>query len=159
MSGSREEEDLAREREERERRFSVQKKVDTEWKRKVQREKERLASGAGPEAPAPPTPGKAGQAAPARPEGPARPALPEAPPDMAFLSIVQQLADQAALFLGLVPGYPEKNCEQALASVEMLRALQEKTKGNLNVQEAKVLTGVVYELQMRYVETCGGGRA
>ena len=160
MSDSRQEEEMAREREERERRFSVQKKVDTEWKRKVQREKEKLTSGA-PAAPASPPP--EGGPAPGPPRSPAgkpqppEPAAKQATTDMGFMAVVQQLADQAALFLGLVPGYAEKNCEQALAAIEMLRSLQEKTKGNLSAQESKALTGVVYELQMRYVETCGAG--
>lgn len=147
------------ERLERERRLSVHKNVDSEWKRKVQREKERLSTGTAPAAPpeetAPPP-----KAAPKTAPPPARDrpkAVPHAATDMAFLAVVQQLADQAALFMGLVPGYAERNCEQALAAIEMLRALQEKTKGNLNAQESKALTQVVYELQMRYVESCGGG--
>ena len=160
MSDSRQEEEMAREREERERRFSVQKKVDTEWKRKVQREKEKLTSGAPAAAPPPdgvPAP-TAPRPAAGRPQPP-EPAARQAATDMGFMAVVQQLADQAALFLGLVPGYAEKNCEQALAAIEMLRSLQAKTQGNLSAQESKALSGVVYELQMRYVEACGGGGA
>lgn len=140
-------------------RFQFEKKVDTEWKRKMQLEKERLAKGLSPEAPA-----AKPAAPPAKGEAPAPPPQPAAggkaqPMDMAFVAILQQLADQAALFMGLVPGYGEKNCEQALAAIEMLRALQEKTQGNLVAEESKALTGILYELQMRYVQSCGGGGA
>ncbi len=152
--------DPQREQEEAEKRkFAFQKKVDMDWKRKVQREKERLASGFPSEEPAPkpasaPPPPTPAKEAPQDPKG-----KPGNATDMGFLAVLQQLADQAALFMGLVPGYPERNCEQALATIEMLRALQEKTKGNLSAQETKALTGIVYELQMRYVQACGGGAA
>ncbi len=147
--------------EELKKRFEVQKKVDTDWKRKVELEKRKLAAQAADVKPAPPAPpSQKEKGAPAAP-----PAGPEPSPatkrgmDMGFVSLVQQLADQAALFLGLVPGYPEKHCDQALAAIEMLRALQEKTQGNLSAEESKALTGVLYELQMRYVQACGGGAA
>ncbi len=133
---------------------AFQKKVDLDWKRKIQLEKERLAAPAAgePSGTAPPKTEKTEKAPPTEPAS-------RAATNMGFLALVQQMADQSALFMGLVPGYPERNCEQALASIEMLRALQEKTKGNLSAQESKALTGIVYELQMRYVETCGGGPA
>ena len=133
---------------------AFQKKVDLDWKRKIQLEKERLAAPAAgePSGTAPPKTEKTEKAPPPEPAS-------RAATNMGFLALVQQMADQSALFMGLVPGYPERNCEQALASIEMLRALQEKTKGNLSAQESKALTGIVYELQMRYVETCGGGPA
>ena len=142
-------EEQARE-EEAKRRFQFQKKVDSDWKRKVQLEKQRLAGQAAPQAPPPPKTAKKAE--------------PEKPPasrgvDMGFLALVQQLADQAALFLGLVPGYAERNCEQALAAIEMLRSLNEKTRGNLGAEESKALESVLYELQMRYVQSCGGGAA
>lgn len=147
-------------------RFQFQKKVDTDWKRKVEMEKRKFAGdpaakGAAPTPPPPPA--KPASAKPAAPEAPPAPEEPKPSArrgvDMAFMAVLQQLADQAALFMGLVPGYPERNCEQSLATIEMLRALQDKTKGNLSTEESKALTGVVYELQMRYVQTCGGGKA
>ena len=138
--------------EEPDRKFEVKKKVDSDWKRKVQMEKEKLSA-----------------ASPTRPESPKAPAGKGEPPkeekpkakgmDMGFVALVQQLSDQAALFLGLVPGYPERHCDQALAAIEMLKALEGKTRGNLSDEESKALTGVLYELQMRYVQTCGGGAA
>ena len=143
------------------------KKVDSDWKRKVKLEKEKLAAGKAEAPAAPPATSHGHPAATQPPASPPpepepehgledRPAVP-AGVDMGFLALVQQLAEQAALFMGLIPGYPERNCEQALAMVEMLRALQTKTKGNLSPDESKALTGVVYELQMRYVQSCGGG--
>ena len=140
--------------EELKKRFAVQKKVDTDWKRKVELEKRKLAAQAAPEGPASPPPSAGAPAAP--PPGAAPPPAKQGM-DMGFLSLVQQLADQAALFLGLVPGYPERHCDQAQAAIEMLRALQEKTQGNLSAEESKALTSVLYELRMRYVQACGGG--
>ena len=136
--------------EEGDRKFEVKKKVDSDWKRKVQMEKEKLAAQAGG-ASAKPEPPKA---SPAKPEAPGK----GKPMDMGFVALVQQLADQAAVMLGLVPGY-EKNCEQAAMAIEMLRSLEAKTKGNLGAEEAKALSTVLYELQMRYVQSCGGGAA
>ena len=133
------------------RKFEVKKKVDSDWKRKVQMEKEKLAAQVA---------GATPKAEPAKPSSPKAEAPKEkpAPMSMGVVALVQQLADQAALCLGLVPGY-ERNCEQAAMAIEMLRALQEKTKGNLSAEEAKALSTVVYELQMRYVQACGSGGA
>ena len=131
----------------------LQKKVDTDWKRKIQKEKERLDAGSAAEAPAAGARPAAGKPAAAQPPPADRKA---AASSMAFLALVQQLADQAALLMGLYPEQPERHCEQAAAVIEMIRVLQEKTKGNLSPQESKALTGLVYELQMRYVEACGG---
>ena len=129
----------------------VQKKVDTDWKRKIQKEKEKLDAGAPAAAHA--APGKA-----AAPQATAKSPADRkaAASSMAFLALVQQLADQAALLMGLYPEQPERHCEQAAAVIEMIRVLQEKTQGNLSSQESKALTGLVYELQLRYVEACGG---
>ena len=134
----------------------VQKKVDTDWKRKIQKEKEKLDAAA----PA------ASHSAPGKPAAPEASGAPKPPVDrkaaassMAFLALVQQLADQAALLMGLYPEQPERHCEQAGAVIEMIRVLQEKTQGNLSAQESKALTGLVYELQLRYVEACGAGGA
>ena len=134
--------------EEPEKKLEFRKKVDSDWKRKVQLEKEKFSAGAPP-----------------KPEPPKAPAA-QTPPslskpgamDMGFVALVQQLADQAAVFLGLVPGY-ERNCEQAAMAIEMLRALQKKTEGNLSAEEGKALSTVVYELQMRYVQSCGSPEA
>ena len=149
-------------------RVAFQKKVDTDWKRKIQKEKERLEAGLGAEPPPgaskPPTPpaaaGKPGVTAPSPPSPKGgEDARRAAATSMAFLALVQQLADQAALLMGLYPEQPERHCEQAGAVIEMIRVLQEKTRGNLSPQESKALSGLVYELQMRYVEACGGGGA
>ena len=140
-------------------RIAFQKKVDTDWKRKIQKEKEKLDAGG----PAPEATAGAKPAAPAA----GKPAAAQPPPvdrkaaasSMAFLALVQQLADQAALLMGLYPEQPERHCEQAGAVIEMIRVLQEKTKGNLSPQETKALSGLIYELQLRYVEACGAGGA
>ncbi len=47
----------------------------------------------------------------------------------------------------------EKNLQAAQATIDMLDMLEAKTKGNLDEAEAKLLTHVLSELKMNYVET------
>ena len=46
----------------------------------------------------------------------------------------------------------EKNLDQAKFSIDILELLQEKTKGNLNEEEAKYLENVLFELRMNFLE-------
>jgi len=47
----------------------------------------------------------------------------------------------------------EKNLQAAQATIDMLDMLEAKTKGNLEEGESKILTHVLSELKMNYVET------
>ena len=143
----------------------LRKKVDEDWKRRIQKEKDRLLTGGGAEVAAlppsakPSAPGTSTAAVPPPPAAKAEDPRRAQASSMAFLALVQQLADQAALLMGLYPEQPERHCEQAGAVIEMIRVLQEKTQGNLSAQESKALGGLIYELQLRYVEACGSGAA
>ena len=50
---------------------------------------------------------------------------------------------------------PHKNLPAAKQTIDILDLLNEKTKGNLNENESKLIQGVLYELKMRYVKEKG----
>jgi hypothetical protein len=87
-------------------------------------------------------------------------------PQVTFTSLVMSLATTAAVHFGdLVdpatgqPGGP--NVEGARQMIEILGILQDKTKGNLDSDEAAILERVLYELRIRFVEAqreAGGSR-
>ena len=73
-----------------------------------------------------------------------------------FIEFVVMHAQNAALFLGQIPnprtGEPEVNLDLARMFVDQLAMIQEKTRGNLTSEEAKVLSNALSNLQMAYVE-------
>jgi hypothetical protein len=46
----------------------------------------------------------------------------------------------------------ERNLEQARQSIDLLTMLRDKTTGNLSPQESSVLSGMISELQMNFVD-------
>jgi hypothetical protein len=82
-----------------------------------------------------------------------------------FIEFVMMHAQNAALFLGQIPnpktGEGEVNLDLARMFIDQLAMIQEKTRGNLTNEEAKVLSNALSNLQMAYVEvarTQPGGR-
>ncbi|MFQ5431364.1 MAG: DUF1844 domain-containing protein [Nitrospinota bacterium] len=77
-------------------------------------------------------------------------------PQITFSTFVLSLSSSAAMSLGgyqdPVSGHVPKNLELAKQSIDILGILAEKTKGNLNDDEQKLLDSSLYELRMRYVE-------
>jgi hypothetical protein len=77
-------------------------------------------------------------------------------PPVDFGSFVTSLGLQAMIFLGEIPNPMTNKTEQNLAQagflIDTLLMLKEKTQGNLSPEEAKMLEGFVYELQIRFVE-------
>ena len=73
-----------------------------------------------------------------------------------FIEFVLMHAQNAALFLGQIPnpktGAPEVNLDLARMFIDQLEMVQEKTRGNLTTEEAKVLSNALSNLQMAYVE-------
>jgi len=73
-----------------------------------------------------------------------------------FIEFVVMHAQNAALFLGQIPnprsGEPEVNLDLAKMFIDQLAMIQEKTRGNLTSEEAKVLSNALSNLQMAYVE-------
>jgi hypothetical protein len=73
-----------------------------------------------------------------------------------FIEFVLMQAQHAALLLGQIPhpqtGKPEVNLEFAKLLIDQLAMIQEKTKGNLNKDEAQILANTLSSLQLAYVE-------
>lgn len=76
-----------------------------------------------------------------------------------FIEFVMMQAQQAALFLGRIPnpqtGQPQVNLEYARLFIDQLEMIREKTRGNLSSEESEVLTGVLADLQLAYVQASG----
>ncbi len=77
-------------------------------------------------------------------------------PELDFFNYIASLGFQAMIFLGEVPNpitnQTDKNLKQAKFLIDTLSLLREKTEGNLSKEEAELLNGSIYELQLRYVE-------
>ncbi len=75
-------------------------------------------------------------------------------PDFKFF--ITTLAIQAAICLGImnnpVTNQKEENLTQAKFIIDTLDMLKEKTKGNLNQEEAEVLENMLYDLRMQFLE-------
>ena len=90
----------------------------------------------------------------------------ETGPQVTFSSLVMSLATTAAVHFGDLADPAtgqsgEPNIEGARQMIEILGILQEKTKGNLDPDEATILERVLYELRMLFVEVqrnAGGSR-
>jgi len=82
------------------------------------------------------------------------------PPEPDFSFFVTTLALQASISLGQVPD-PGTNkviedLLQAKFLIDTLSVLKDKTKGNLNENETKLLDNVLYELRMVYISKSKG---
>lgn len=73
-----------------------------------------------------------------------------------FMGLVYSLTQSAFISLGKLPdpvtGAIERNLPQASQTIDMLAALEEKTKGNLDEEEAKFLTHTISDLRLNYVD-------
>ena len=83
--------------------------------------------------------------------------------DLSFTAFVVSLASSAAIHFGDLPdpmtGEPaEVNLEGAAQMIEILALMEEKTRGNLTIEERQVLEQVLYELRLRFVDASGGGK-
>jgi len=83
--------------------------------------------------------------------------------DLSFTAFVVSLASSAAIHFGDLPDpmsgeRAELNLEGAGQMIEILALLEEKTRGNLTIEERQVLEQVLYELRLRFVEASGGGK-
>lgn len=78
--------------------------------------------------------------------------------DLDFINLVTLVASTAAAELGdKKPGKPDLklNLPRARQFINMLKTLQQRTDGRLNVMEQKVLDAVLSDLQTRYVKAAG----
>jgi hypothetical protein len=77
-----------------------------------------------------------------------------------FVEFVMMQAQNASLFLGLIPnpgsGQPEVNLELARMFIDQLVMIQGKTRGSLNTEETGVLRNALTNLQMAFYEVAQG---
>ncbi|MEZ4871945.1 MAG: DUF1844 domain-containing protein [Bdellovibrionales bacterium] len=75
--------------------------------------------------------------------------------EASFSTLVISIGSTAVMSLGLAPnphtGKTEKDMSVAKFNIDLLLTLQEKTKGNLVDDEAKLLDHVINDLQMKFV--------
>ncbi len=74
-----------------------------------------------------------------------------------FTAFVVSLANTALFQLGLIkiPGGEEvkKDLQAARQTIDLVALLEEKTKGNLTDQEARILKETLFQLRMAFVES------
>jgi len=113
------------------------KKVDEDWKKRAEAEKERIAQD----------------------EDDAEQSASSMPPQPDFAGLVSSYATQALVGMGQFP-HPatdkrEVHLELAKYAIDTLQMLQEKTKGNLTDDEKKYLDAVLYDLRLRFLDAAG----
>jgi hypothetical protein len=76
-------------------------------------------------------------------------------PPVDFGTFVLSLGSSAIMHLGEFQhpdsGKVEKDLAMAKHTIDILSMLEEKTKGNLNPQEAQLLESLLYDLRLRFV--------
>lgn len=81
-------------------------------------------------------------------------------PDPAFIGLLNMLAIEAELALGLIAGQgeeaPEVNLDAARQLIDTLAMLKNKTRGNLNAQEDNLLDEILTYLRMQFVQVSRG---
>jgi hypothetical protein len=83
-------------------------------------------------------------------------------PPIGFGTLVLSLSASALVHLGVAPSpeaageeagpAPAPNLVLAQQTIDILEMLQEKTRGNLDPDEARLLESVLHDLRMRFVE-------
>ena len=77
-------------------------------------------------------------------------------PPMDFTTFCLSLASSAMIHLGQAPspetGKTDQSLPLAKQTIDILVLLEEKTRGNLSPEESKLLSTLLYDLRMRYVQ-------
>ena len=109
----------------------IKKKVDEEWKSKVQNEKSQVQDCVEGKEDTSPT------------------------GELTFNNFIEGLAARALIHMGLLSNPVTKKQEidilQAKQTIDILQLLQDKTVGNLSQQEAEQLEGILHELRLGFV--------
>lgn len=76
--------------------------------------------------------------------------------EASFSTLVISLGSSAVMAMGLAPNpqteKTEKNLEMAQFNIDLLLVLREKSKGNLNAEETRLVDYVINDLQLKFVE-------
>ncbi len=109
--------------------------IDADWKTEAAREKERLVQ---------------------QEQGEVKHQAPAEAASTMFAELVNLLALQAAVALGGYQGPGgdriPPNPATAKHHIDLLEVLDKKTEGNLTEEEKRLLSGILYELRMQYVQ-------
>ena len=138
------------------------KRVDDDWKKRAAEEKAKIAGqlDGGRSAPPPAADPVAGvplegDDAAAAPEG-AAPPPPGVETDPVFVQLLSSLGGQAMMALGMAedPHTGERFLDLDLArqSIDMLGSLEVRTRGNLSMEEEKLLGDVLHQLRLSYTQ-------
>ena len=88
--------------------------------------------------------------------GAPRPDLAQAPGQLSFATFVVGLSTQALVHLGEIPepqtGKVEGDLRAAEQVIDIIGMLRDKTRGNLEADEAQLVDTILFELRMKYVE-------
>ena len=80
----------------------------------------------------------------------------DALPSIDFATFVMSLSHSVVMNLGDVPNpetqQVEVNLELARQTIDLIGLLEEKTKGNLTGDEERLVTQILFDLRMRFVE-------
>ena len=83
---------------------------------------------------------------------------PSAPPmpEISFAAFIISLSSSAMFHFGEIPDPVTKQTQRNLAlakqTIDILGLLKEKTAGNLDREENQLLSSLLYDLRMRYIE-------
>ncbi len=92
----------------------------------------------------------------------ARPDAPQASAELSFSEFIIGLAQQALLSLGLAPeseaSTSRKDLAHAKAVIDIVAMLREKTRGNLDEVESRLIDEMLDELRLQYVRETRGVR-
>ena len=82
---------------------------------------------------------------------------PNAASDINFVSFVLSLGHTAAVHFGDIPDpatgqRAEANLAAAEQMIDILSLIEEKTRGNLSVEERQLIEQVLFELRLRFIE-------
>lgn len=95
----------------------------------------------------------------AQPDDLEEPAVDADYPPVNFTNFIISLSTSALFHFGDFPEYEggekTRNLPAAKQTIDILDMINEKTKGNLDANEASLIQGVLYELKMRYVKEKG----
>ena len=80
----------------------------------------------------------------------------EALPHIDFSTFVLSLSHSALMHLGQAPnpetGAVERNLPLARQTIDLIAMLEDKTKGNLSGDEERLMSQILFDLRMRFVE-------
>jgi len=134
------------------RRFSSEGELKPEF----QRDEPAPAAVAATPPPSSPAPGASAQANFTEVKGAAGPAPETGDSDMTFAAFMVGISTQALVHLGEIAdpqgGPPEVNLGAAQQLIDIVGMLRDKTRGNLDKDEAALLDSILFELRMKFVE-------